>query len=201
MSKDQIPDKLEIGAYATTRPGWLCTDLTPGAAGVVALDATKRFPFDDNTFRFIYTEHTIEHMPLPAGQFMLGECHRVLRPGGVLRVVTPSIQFLIDLMQRKHDDYTSWSSRMFRPNDPPFPSVVFNCFVREWGHQFIYDEQTLLWCMYKAGFDPDSFIHCALQESQHPELCNLAFENRMPAGYLALESMIIEATKPVVPTA
>lgn len=190
-----MSDKLEIGSYATTRPGWICTDVAPAHPDVIAMDATKRFPFDDNTFRFIYTEHTIEHMTLEQGRFMLGECYRVLCPAGVLRVVTPSIDFLRSIMDHRHPDYASWAAKMFRPDDPPFASVVFNCFVREWGHQFIYDLETLTWCLWKAGFRENKLAMCKLQESRHSELCNLAFEHRMPEGFLALESMVIEATK------
>jgi predicted SAM-dependent methyltransferase len=135
----------------------------------------------------------IEHITFNDARKMLSECYRVMKPGGVLRIVTPSLEFLVRIIQDKVPDYTLWAGRTFCPDAPPFKSVVFNNFVRAWGHQFIYDASTLLWIMHKAGFQT---LHlCGLQESEHEELRNLAFEKRMPAGFLDLESMTVEGTK------
>ena len=169
-----MTDKLEIGAFATVRPGWLCTDIDPHHPEVMKMDATKPFPFADGTFRFIYCEHMIEHATLSDGQFMLGECFRVLKSGGVLRVVTPTIDFLIAIMSQKHPDYVAWAAATFCSDSPSLPSVVFNNFVRAWGHLFIYDRRTLFRSMRQAGFH--EFDEPQLQASRHPELRGLAFE-------------------------
>ncbi len=51
---------------------------------------TERFPYDDESFDVILGCEVIEHM-LRDPVHMLGECHRVLRPGGVLVVTTPNV--------------------------------------------------------------------------------------------------------------
>jgi len=89
------PHKLEIGAGPNGKPGWLATDLNayvaPNGTRIVALDATKPFPIPADCFDFIFTEHMIEHVSFDDGLNMLSECYRILKPHGVLRVVTPSL--------------------------------------------------------------------------------------------------------------
>jgi hypothetical protein len=48
-------------------------------------------PFGDNTAQFIYAEHVIEHVSFLEGMSFLGECKRVLEPGGVLRFAFPDV--------------------------------------------------------------------------------------------------------------
>src|SRR5512133_1171766 len=83
--------KLQIGAGPTQLPGWLCTDIDPRSDEAVYLDATRRFPFEDGTFDYVYSEHMIEHITWLQGLSMLKECRRVMRPGGTLRVATPDL--------------------------------------------------------------------------------------------------------------
>ena len=63
-------------------------ELTKLGAGWVVGDA-QHMPFKDNTFDEIYSSHLIEHLPHPLK--FLKECHRVLKPGGTLRLWCPNI--------------------------------------------------------------------------------------------------------------
>jgi predicted SAM-dependent methyltransferase len=199
--RGQGPHKLEIGTRET-KPGWLTSDLVaqPGAAGVpvIALDATKEFPIPSDSFDFVYTEHMIEHIGFEDGLSMLGECNRVLKPGGVIRVVTPSLGFIYRVTSSDRspleDRYREWSVRTFVPGAPAVTNALFlNNFVRGWGHTFIYDHDTLRHAMQLAGFV--RVTACDLNASDHPPLRNLENERRLPAGFLALESLVIEAEK------
>ena len=95
--KSEREPKLHIGAGDNDLSGWLNTELCPRGSEVF-LDATKPFPFAANTFAFIYSEHMIEHIPYAGAVSMMRECHRVLRPGGVIRIVTPNMAFLKSLL-------------------------------------------------------------------------------------------------------
>src|SRR5215831_15321510 len=81
--------KLHIGGGWRLLDGWLNTDIDL-IPNVMRMDATEPFPFGENTFQYVYTEHMIEHIPYEKGACMLQECHRVMRSGGVIRVVTPN---------------------------------------------------------------------------------------------------------------
>lgn len=46
-------------------------------------------PFRDATFTFAFSEHFFEHLFMDEAFELFRECHRVLRPGGVMRTVVP----------------------------------------------------------------------------------------------------------------
>lgn len=81
--------KLHIGGGPRLINGWLNADIAL-LSGVVQMDATVPFPFAAATFNYIFTEHMIEHVPFDGAMRMLGECRRVLKDGGVIRVTTPN---------------------------------------------------------------------------------------------------------------
>jgi predicted SAM-dependent methyltransferase len=55
----------------------------------------RGIPFDDNTFDVVYHSHFLEHLDREAAASFLLECHRVLKPGGTLRVVVPDLELLV----------------------------------------------------------------------------------------------------------
>ncbi len=195
--------KLHVGCGGRILDGWLNSDFAPGSPVVLDLDATKRFPFGNDEFDYIFSEHMIEHVSYCQGRNMLDECYRVLRKGGKVRISTPNLTFLMDLYQGKaselHDAYIKWMTARYIPWAPcSSAAFVVNLFVREWGHQFIYDEETLSLSLKKAGFT--NVTRCRLQESDVEAFRNLEFETRMPEGLLRLETITLEATKlPVDP--
>lgn len=196
------PYRLELGAGENGKLGWLATDLVEqqNAKGIYtsSLDVTKNFPIADGVFDYLYCEHMIEHISFEDGLNMLKECGRVLKPGGVLRIVTPSLGFLFRIMSSDRNqleqNYLDWSVRTFVPNAPIVTNSFFlNNFVRAWGHVFIYDHSTLVYSLKSVGFR--DIVECRIGSSAHTLLCNLENESRMPPGFLDLESMIFEATK------
>lgn len=46
-------------------------------------------PFGDEAFTFVFSEHFFEHLFMDEAFELFRECHRVLRPGGVMRTVVP----------------------------------------------------------------------------------------------------------------
>jgi predicted SAM-dependent methyltransferase len=196
------PHKLELGAGHNGKHGWLPTDRSEfeNSKGVytVRVDVTKPFPFGDETFDYIFSEHMIEHLSLKDGQFMVNECKTVLKRKGVLRIVTPSLGFLLRVLSsdrsRFEENYVRWSVKVLVPDAPTVTNAVFfNNFVRAWGHLFIYDRQTLEFIMKEAGFS--GIKECLIGKSEHSALTDVESIDRMPPGYHELESMIFEATK------
>jgi predicted SAM-dependent methyltransferase len=192
------PYCLELGAGHRPRAGWLATDISPRADGIMKLDACEVFQIPDECFNFVYSQHMIEHIGYSAGLNMIRECYRILAVGGVLRLVTPSIGFIIKIMSADRsfleESYLSWSLENFCKDAPArLPSFFFNNFVRGWSHTFVYDRETLTHSLNASGFG--NVIDCRISESVHSSLRDLELVGRMPAGFLDLESMIIEATK------
>jgi len=131
---------------------------------------------------------------------MLSECHRILKPGGRIRIATPDLSFLIDLYapykSELQNDYIRWALDNFVPDVPaPLDTFVINNFVRDWGHKFIYDQKVLRLSLENVGFL--NIVKRNLNESGHEDLRELENESRMPNGFLALETIVLEAEKPV----
>lgn len=190
--------RLHIGCGDNELRGWLNTELCP-RDGQIFLDATRRFPFAGGVFSFIYSEHMIEHIAVPDAEAMLGECFRVLTPDGVLRLVTPNLAFLLRLLEPQPTAEVSAYIRYGISAHRVPPAVadgvgLFNTYMREWGHQFIHTEQSLRTLLERAGFG--EVRSCPLSESSYPELTGIAKSDRMPDGFLAMESFVLEARKP-----
>lgn len=182
--------KLHIGCGENIVDGWLNSDYYPSSTRILHLDATDIFPFDDNMFDYIFSEHMIEHISYSNGSAMLSECYRVLRNNGKIRVSTPDLRFLIDLYQDNkselQNEYIRWATDNFIEGAPYHDDAfVINNFVRVWGHLFIYDEKTLRLSLEKAGFS--NIVRCELNKSKDDVLRNLENEKRIPRGFLKLE--------------
>jgi predicted SAM-dependent methyltransferase len=190
--------KLQIGCQNHPIEGWLNVDIEPTRESIIYMDATQRFPFDNDAFSFVFSEHMIEHISLTQGVFMLKECYRVLKPGGVLRVVTPNIRFLLELFSSNktaiQQKYISSYKKFYDGFDMVNEVMVINTFLKEWGHQFVYDEDTLFFILKQAGFNEIS--RHKVGESSVPELKNLEQHGyEIGHEFNELESLIIEAKK------
>lgn len=202
------PKRLQLGCGKNYLSGWLNSDYHPKTRDVLHLDATLPLPFGDGVLDRVFTEHMIEHISFPDGVELVRECFRALKPGGIARIATPDLAFLIDI---------------YRPDEPPerertelqtqflthflatevkkreihapvdFDAFLINKFVRAWGHLFIYDEKTLRYVMEEAGFV--DVERCEILESRHEDLQGLERVDRKPPGHLGLETLILEGTR------
>lgn len=178
------PFKVNVGCGQVPFDGWVNLDLDPGTKADFLWDVTNGLPFEEGTCAFIYSEHFLEHLPVQQGARFLGECHRSLGNGGVLRIGMPSLQ---EIVRQYHEN--DWSTQPWLAkygyawikNRAEFININF----REWGHQWLYDEEELRRRLGEAGFH--HIINSTLGESQHPELRNRETRNET--------LLICEATK------
>lgn len=133
---------------------------------MIAHDLTLLLPVASNSVRFIYSEHFIEHIPHEAAAQLLRECHRVLRPDGVVRMSTPNLRKLISEYESGRLD--EWINVGWRPETP---CRLLNEGLRKWDHQFVYDEAELLDLVRAAGFQDCRLVEWRV--SSHPELHEL----------------------------
>ncbi|GGI82068.1 class I SAM-dependent methyltransferase [Legionella impletisoli] len=83
---------LACGGKLCNARGWINADHNPSNKSVQRIDLRKRIPYQDNTFDVVYHSQFIEHLPYEKGLEFLKECFRILKPNGVIRVVTPDLQ-------------------------------------------------------------------------------------------------------------
>jgi len=194
------PRGLHIGAEGYTLENWFNTDLQPAKEGVYYLDATQPFPFPQHSFDFIFSEHMIEHIPMAAGLRLLSECRRVLKPSGIIRIATPDLRKVFGLLVDNGpatEAYMRWAVEQFQLPQDPFPKApqVVNNFFRAWGHQFIYDPETLQKAMQQAGFR--DLIQQRVGVSLHTSLQRLEHHGQTFCEWVnEFETMVFEATAP-----
>lgn len=192
------PRKLHLGCGNNILSHWLNSDFSPENKNIFHLDATRPFPFPDQSFNYVFSEHMIEHITYQDGLAMLKECYRILCKNGKIRISTPDLKFLVELYSEPKTDlqlrYIKWASASFTPDGVSSDTIVINNFVRNWGHLFIYDEKTLRYALNESGFV--DVVRLNINESNDLNLTNLENEKRMPEGFLQLESMTLEARRP-----
>ncbi len=83
---------LNLGSGAQFHSDWTNIDLSSSSPCVQAYDLRKGIPFPDNTFAVVYHSHLLEHFPRHGAFKFIQECYRVLKPGGIIRVVVPDLE-------------------------------------------------------------------------------------------------------------
>lgn len=66
-------------------------------------------PVDSDTAEIVYSRATIEHLTDDAALLMLKEVKRILKPGGVFRVVTPNIDLDFRAFRNNDKHYFYWA--------------------------------------------------------------------------------------------
>jgi len=154
------PTRLHIGCGQQAIAGWINID-NQGLPGVdQVLDVRKGLPFAG--VGAIYAEHFLEHLALEDGLAFLAECRRVLKPDGMLRLSTPNLEWVLSTHYRWRD-----VSEEGRLED----CMRLNRAFHGWGHQFLYNRETLTRALRAAGFA--NAVFCRYGESDVPDLRGL----------------------------
>lgn len=172
--------RLHLGSGDHVLPCWANIDAL-ALPGVTPWDLRKPLPVADDSIDLIYSEHFIEHVTRAQGVRLLADCHRALRPGGVIRLSTPDLAKLIEEYQAGRLD--EWADVDWHPASP---AQLVNEAVREWGHLFIFDYPELSGLLRELGYRDVRRVRW--RESQHAALNGL--ECRPDHG-----EVIVEATK------
>lgn len=85
-------DKLNFGCGYRFSEDWINIDFHSDNDQVHRVNLLSGFPFNDETFQAVYSSHVIEHFDRNQGKFLIRESWRVLRKGGILRIVAPDLQ-------------------------------------------------------------------------------------------------------------
>jgi predicted SAM-dependent methyltransferase len=191
---------LQIGCGLNYLDGWINTDYIPETKHILFLDAARRFPFDNNSMDYIFSEHLIEHLDFRKAKYFIRESHRTLKPGGKIRIATPDLKFLIELYNPEktplQERYIRWSTDRYMPDIKVYlDAFVINYFFRAWDHQFIYDFKALRYLLTSEGFI--DVIECRSNESSDENLKNIdSHGKKIGDEFNKLESLIVEAAKP-----
>lgn len=147
--------KLNLGSGENLLEGWLNSDILNVKDGMIFLDVRHEFPFENNSFDFVYSEHLLEHLSYEDGVYLLQECFRVLKYGGTCRISTPDLAFLVDFYQNvtpENREYLKWAFDVYWRSSTRSKAQGVNYYMRDWGHKCIYDFELLKDTCERVGF-------------------------------------------------
>lgn len=102
-----VSKMLNIGCGATNHPDWINLDVSPADANVMAVDINGGLPFSAEFAAICYSSHVLEHLDKAGACNLISECFRVLKRGGVIRLVLPDLEALVREYLRVLDAVTS----------------------------------------------------------------------------------------------
>lgn len=89
------PRRLNWGCGAHPEPGWINSDLRDDPGIDISCDIRDSLPLPDDGLDYVVSVHALPMIPYPELVPVLGELRRVLRPGGVMRLVLPDLDLAI----------------------------------------------------------------------------------------------------------
>lgn len=183
---------------------------------VTVHDLRKGIPLDDSSAEVIYHSHVLEHVDRDAVPEFLAEIRRVIRPGGIHRVVVPDLEryareylesleaVLQDPSGRgRHDSYVSqmllqmvrreaYGTSMQRPLRRRIENLVLGD-ARKRGetHMWMWDKVNLPVALEEAGFRDVQIVDW--QTSRFDGWNELALDQDADGGEYKPESLYVEA--------
>lgn len=204
--------KIILGGHWSDHPGWLILDENDQ-------DITRPLVFADNSVDVIFTEHVVEHLDFLACVFFFRETIRILKHGGLLRIVCPMIEKILsvsfdDAMSRSYMRYIA--RRIYKEEDEVLKTIglcglsesprVFlwnNLFLKH-GHKFIWSAELMMAVLKALGyadvrsyeFDKGGSEEYCINRKRRGIYLGNDWEEDASAGYsYDAESMAIEAKK------
>ena len=103
---------LNIGCGSRFNRDWINIDIQPKDKSVIPCDILNGISFEENHFDVVYHSHVIEHIRKDKVQFFLADCYRILKPGGILRVVAPDLEQItrayLNCLQKAYEGKPGW---------------------------------------------------------------------------------------------
>lgn len=156
--------------------GWTILDVRDGA-DIKHNIMEEPMPLSDGSVDAIYTSHTFEHIFPDCLDFVLGECLRVLKPSGKIRIVVPNIDLAIKAYVKKDHKYLRDGNNPTKPSFYPDHPLYY---LMSWfityskdkdlnrrlvgGHVNVFNPRTLKDWLSRAGFanmDEKKFNDCS----------------------------------------
>jgi predicted SAM-dependent methyltransferase len=185
---------LDVGCGRNTHDAFINLDYFWHPQVDVCWDVRRGLPFPDQSMRGVFSEHCLEHFPLPAGQAILREILRVLLPGGTVRLVVPDGELYLrtyfqQVFGDKSQHFPFQEAESRQPLWTPMASVnrvFYQDRESPFGHRTIYDFALLSTLLRDCGYA--TIQKCRFGEGRDGRLL-------IDTPARAIESLYVEATK------
>lgn len=173
-------------------------------------DIRKRLPFTENAVDYAYSSHVTEHFTQDDALIICQNVHKVLKAGGIFRLVVPDeLKFFVSKYIESDVDYYSSKAEPVanqflyaiksstegktnskfldrKSKDPKNPPSFIELLFMGPSHKWLYDSNSLKHLLVSAGFNPNKIHEFEYRNGKCPDLNKL--ENRK-------DSIFLEATK------
>lgn len=202
---------INLGCGLAIAPGWINVDNSPNArlarypklrwtlwklgilsdlhydvawsGSIVSYDLRKELPLGNGSIDYAYTSHFLEHLPLQVARQLIKEIFRVLRPGGIVRIVVPDLavgasHYLEALQQNPNDpnaapEFLKWLQLgRIGVRDPHcwmYDAPSLSSMLREFGFT------NVAVCQYRTGRVPD----CEILDNRRDESLHIEAEKAL----------------------
>jgi SAM-dependent methyltransferase len=152
---------LDVGCGHNTHAEYINLEYAWHPGIDVCWDIRTGLPFANGALRGVFSEHCLEHFPLPEAGKILREMRRVLAPGGTVRLVVPDGELYLRTYVRHLAGDTTVrfpyeEAERAQPGWTPMVSVN-RVFYQDreslFGHSTIYDFQLMEHLLRTAGFE------------------------------------------------
>lgn len=213
MSRAASKDYIQYGCGLTAPDGWRNFDASPvlrlrrlpliaiaGAvigprfpANVEYGDVTKSLPIIDSSAKMLFCSHVLEHLALEDCRRALKETYRILKPGGIFRMVLPDLETIIASYWASRGDADAApkfmrSTILGHEARPRGVSALLHSWLGNSHHRWMWDYASLSWQLTEHGFV--KVRRARLGDNPDPMLSSVEDPDRW------LNALAIECEKP-----
>jgi SAM-dependent methyltransferase len=157
--------------------------------GILYANAARRIPHASGTVDVVYSSHMIEHLDRREAASFLAECMRVLKPGGVLRLVAPDLRWsILEYMEKGRAD--EFVAQLQFDIDRPrgLVDALRRLLSGGRGHHWMYDGPSLSRLVANGGFAAVEIVPAGQTRLADPGGLDLRERE--------IESVYVEARRP-----
>jgi predicted SAM-dependent methyltransferase len=175
--------KLNLGCGGNILDGWENHDFD--------VDITKPLPYENNSVRYIFIEHCVEHTTTPEAVRFFTECYRILAQDGALRVAVPSAD---RILKEADEEYLKWFGKSGF-GQPTKRSAIQSILLNH-GHLSAWNYPTLEACLHASGFSLETIYPCNVGESPDEVLSGIDGHGKVIGEHNnKIETIVAEAVK------
>ena len=209
---------VNVGCGASPTPGWLNFDNSPSVklAGIPLLPnilrrlgllaghqvefiatsrkhqvrgaSATRLPLESQVAAAVYSSHMLEHLTRNDARAFLREAFRVLKPGGILRIVVPDLGKIVRDYGTDHDANRMVERTLLAAEGSGVRSRLLLALVGPRNHRWMYDGTSLKALVEGEGFESVSEMRPGDTRIAEPGVLDLAER--------ADESVCVEGVRP-----
>jgi predicted SAM-dependent methyltransferase len=146
---------------------------------VLHFDLAHGIPFQDASVPAVYSSHFFEHITKKNAERLMRECFRVLKPGGMIRIVVPSLESEVRKMREAVEHYEQGDvaevQKYLTSNIIGYNNAYNN-------HRWMYNFQEMREALERAGFT--DVVERTFREGMFPDV-----ETIETRGGLAVEAV------------